>query len=107
MGQAGDRTDREIGDFLRAACDLEPDQLLVCDLPGYERGRETGVVSDMLRDFALAEGVPADAITVFKCPVDGVRRALADARDGDCLVLLALTQRDEVLGMIRSWVEDG
>jgi UDP-N-acetylmuramyl tripeptide synthase len=106
MGQAGDRTDKDIGDFLRAACDLRPDRLLVCDLPGYERGRESGVVSDMLYKLALAEGVPAEAITMFKSPVDGVRHALADAISGDCLVLLALTQRDEVLDMIRAWVED-
>lgn len=107
MGQAGDRTDKEIADFLRAACDLKPDRLLVCDLPGYERGREAGVVSDMLCELALVEGVPAEAITMFKTPVDGVRHALAHATRGDCLVLLALTQRDEVLDMIRTYVEDG
>lgn len=104
MGQAGDRTDQDIQDFVNAACDLNPRPLLVCDLPNYERGRETGVVSEMIREFALDAGVPQDAIAMFKSPVEGVRHALAGAKKGDCLVLLALTQRDEVLEMVQSFV---
>ena len=104
MGQAGDRTDKDIGDLVRAVCGLVPDRLLVCELPGYERGRETGVVPGLIRDFAINEDVSKEAIAVFPSPLEGVRNALADARDGDCLVLLALTQRDEVLALIRSFV---
>jgi len=106
MGQAGDRTEEDIRDFVRAACELNPRPLLVCDLPGYERGRKTGAVSDMIRDFALDAGMPEDAITLFKSPVEGVRQALAEAKEGDCLVLLALTQRDEMLEMVQSFVQD-
>jgi cyanophycin synthetase len=106
MGQAGDRTDKDIGDFVRAACGLNPDQLLVCDLPGYDRGRDPGVVSELIRDCATSEGVPQEAVTMFNSPIEGVRQAFDDAKDGDCLVLLALTQRDEVLAMIQTFVED-
>ena len=106
MGQAGDRTDQEIRDFVRAACDLNPRPLLVCDLPGYDRGRQAGVVSELIREFALDAGLPEDAVTRFKSPVEGVRQALNDAKEGDCLVLLALTQRDEVLEMVRTFVQD-
>jgi cyanophycin synthetase len=106
MGQAGDRTDKDIGDFIRAACAFNPVRLLVCDLPGYDRGRKAGVVSEMIRDFAIAEGIPQEAVVMYKSPVEGVRQALKDAREGDCLVLLALTQRDEVLAMIRSFMQD-
>ena len=106
MGQAGDRTDRDIRDFVMAACDLNPRPLLVCDLPGYERGRQTGAVSELIREFALDAGVPEDAVTLFRSPLEGVRQALADAKEGDCLVLLALTQRDEVLEMVQSFVQD-
>ncbi len=106
MGQAGDRTDQEIQGFVRAACDLNPRPLLVCDLPGYDRGRQTGVVSGLIREFALDAGMPENAVTMFKSPVKGVRQALAEAKEGDCLVLLALTQRDEVLEMVQSFVQD-
>lgn len=104
MGQAGDRLDKDIEDLVRAVCKLNPDQLLACELPGYERGRKPGVVPAMIRDVAIAQGVPAQAVTLFDSPLEGVKVALADARDGDCLVLLALTQRDEVLELIREFV---
>ena len=104
MGQAGDRLDKDIEDLVSAVCKLNPDQLLACELPGYERGRETGVVPEMIRTIALAEGVPAKSISLFDSPLEGVKVALADAQRGDCLVLLALTQRDEVLDLIRQFV---
>ena len=106
MGQAGDRADKDIGDLVAAVCELKPDQLLVCELPGYERGRQTGEVPVLIREFAVAEGVSRDAVTVFSSPLEGVRTALADAKEGDCLVLLALSQRDEVLALIRAFVEN-
>jgi UDP-N-acetylmuramyl tripeptide synthase len=104
MGQAGDRSDKDIADLVRAVCKLHPDHLLSCNLPGYERGRLAGVVAGMIRDLAVAEGVPEEAVTIFTSPEEGVKKALAEARDGDCLVLLALTQRDEVLELVRQYV---
>jgi len=106
MGQAGDRLDKDIGDLVRAACELKPDILLACELPGYERGRQAGEVPGLIREIAIAKGVPADAVTIFPSPLEGVRKALTDAKAGDCLVLLALSQRDEVLDMIRAFVAD-
>ena len=104
MGQAGDRLDDDIDDLVRAACDLNPERLLVCELPGYQRGRTSMEVPARIRDVAIAEGVLDQAIALFSSPLDGVRSALAEARQGDCLVLLALSQRDEVLALIRDFV---
>jgi UDP-N-acetylmuramyl tripeptide synthase len=104
MGQAGDRSDREIAAFVSAACDLNPARLLVCDLPGYERGRESGAVAELIRRLALDKGQAPDTVKMFDSPVDGVRDALHNARAGDCLVLLALTQRDQILAMVRDFV---
>jgi len=104
MGQAGDRLDKDIGDLVRAVCKLEPNQLLACELPGFERGREPGVVPALIRDVAIAEGVPEQAVTLFDSPLEGAKVALANAQRGDCLVFLALTQRDEVLELIRKFV---
>jgi UDP-N-acetylmuramyl tripeptide synthase len=107
FGQAGDRKDEEIAGLVRAVCELNPSRLLVCDLPGYERGRESGAVSKLIAEFAAQEGVADSAVSMFSSPVEGVSQALREARDGDCLLLLALTQRDEVLAMIRSFVGAG
>jgi len=104
MGQAGDRLDEDIDDLVRAACALNPERLLACELPGYERGRPSMEVPARIRNVAIAEGVPDEAVTIFASPLDGVRSALSEARQGDCLVLLALSQRDEVLALIRDFV---
>lgn len=39
ISQAGDRYDKDIHDMTTAACAMHPDHLLLCELPGYERGR--------------------------------------------------------------------
>jgi len=104
MGQAGDRSDREIAAFVDAACELDPARLLVCDLPGYERGRAGGAVAKLIQRLALDKGLPRDSVGMFDSPADGVREALRTARPGDCLVLLALTQRDRILAMVRDYV---
>ena len=106
MGQAGDRANKELGEFVAAVCGLNPDRLLVCELPGYERGRQAGEVPGLIKGFAVKSGVPRDAVTVFASPVEGVKKALAEAKPGDCLVLLALTQRNEVLELVREFVAD-
>ena len=104
MGQAGDRLDSDIEALVRAACELKPEKLLICELPGYTRGREVGDVPALIHRYALQEGVSENAIGLFDGPLDGVRKALENAVPGDCLVLLALTQRDEVLDLIGEYV---
>ena len=104
MGQAGDRLDKDIGDLTRAACTMKPDRLLVCELPGYERGREPFTVPGVIREAALQAGVPADSITLFPGPKDATKQALEQARPGDLLVLLALTQRQEALALVHEFL---
>jgi len=104
MGQAGDRSNEEIGAFLSAACELAPDPLLVCDLPGYERGRLPGQVADLICELAITEGLAQESVKLFDSPVEGVQYALNSAQEGDCMVLLALTQRAEVTELVQKFV---
>ena len=106
LGQAGDRSDREIHDLVRAVCGLLPTRLLVCDMPGYERGRESGVVANLISAFAKDEGLPDEAVTILKDTLAAAQQALTEAKPGDCLVLLAFTQRAEVLSLIRKFIAD-
>jgi len=106
MGQAGDRSDQEIAAFVSAACDLHPEPLLVCDMPGYERGRKPGVVADLIGRLAIDQGLPKEAVRHFNTPLEGVKYALGSAMKGDCLVLLALTQRNETLALVQEFVSD-
>jgi UDP-N-acetylmuramyl tripeptide synthase len=106
MGQAGDRLDRDIQDLTRAACSMNPDRLLVCELPGYERGREPFAVPGVIREAALQEGIPADSISLFPGPKDATKQALEQARPGDLLVLLALSQRQEALALVHAYIQN-
>lgn len=106
MGQAGDRLDQDIGDLTRAACSMKPDQLLICELPGYERGREPFAVPGVIREAALQAGISGDSISLFPGPKDATRQALEDARPGDLLVLLVLTQRQEALALVHEFLQD-
>ena len=45
-----------------------------------------------------------DAVTMFGTPLEGVKNALYSAQEGDCLVLLALTQRGEVTELVQEFV---
>jgi UDP-N-acetylmuramyl tripeptide synthase len=105
LGQAGDRTDREIAGLVRAAFEMNPELLLVAELPGYERGRESFEVPRLIKEHALACGLPASRIEIFPDPVAATERALQWARPGDLLVLLALTQRQETLARIHSFID--
>lgn len=104
MGQAGDRPDEDIAELVRTACGMHPDRLLVADLPGYERGRQPFEVAQLIRTDAMGCGVPAGHIELFPGPREATRQALADARPGDLLVLLALTQRDEALALVHEYI---
>jgi len=105
MGQAGDRTDLEIAGLVRAACEMNPRHLLVTELPGYERGRDSFEVPRLIREHALACGLEASRIGIYPDPLAATEQALKWAQPGDLLVLLALTQRPEMLALIHSFIE--
>ena len=107
MGQAGDRLDKDIIDLVRAACSMRPCQLLVAELPGYERGREPFEVPALIRTEAMKSGIPDNAIEIFQEPREATAQALSRARPGDLLVLLALTQRSAALSLIHEFIENG
>src|SRR5262249_27776357 len=48
IGQAGDRDDAAIREFARAAWAMNPDHVFIKEMEIYLRGREPGVVPDMI-----------------------------------------------------------
>jgi hypothetical protein len=85
---------------------MDPDRLLVAELPGYERGRRPFEVPEVIRKEALRCGVAEDCIEIHPGPREATARALQDARAGDLLVLLALTQRKEALSLVHEFIGD-
>jgi UDP-N-acetylmuramyl tripeptide synthase len=105
MGQAGDRLDSDIGDLVRAAASIRPDQLLVAELPGYERGREPFEVPELIRREAERCGIAKNTIEIFAGPGEATALALSRAKPGDLLVLLALTERTMALSLVHEFIE--
>lgn len=104
LGQAGDRDDEALRDFVRAALPFQPDRIVIKELPEMLRGRQPGEVPAILEDELRRLGIPPDRIERAGSELEGVQKALAEARPGDLVVLLVHTQREEVLGLIREWV---
>jgi UDP-N-acetylmuramyl tripeptide synthase len=107
VGQAGDRHDRDIAELVTAACSMRPDLLLVAELPGYERGRAAFEVPELIRRNAIDCGLAEQRIEIFDGPREATRAALQQARPGDLLVLLALTQREEALALVNEFIGSG
>ncbi|MEO1575520.1 MAG: Mur ligase family protein, partial [Pseudomonadota bacterium] len=93
LGQAGDRSDALIEGLTHAALAANPDQLVICKLPGYERGRDPDDVSALIERVARDAGMASSAIYHADSPIDGTRFALEWAQKDDVLLILALTQR--------------
>lgn len=106
MGQAGDRSDKDIQDMTRAGCNMKPDHLMICEMPGYERGREVGEAAAIIRTTALDSGLAESDISHHDSPFSAAEHALEIARPGDLLILLALTQREKVLDLVHRYVGD-
>jgi cyanophycin synthetase len=104
IGQAGDRLDKEIADMTLAACGMKPDTILACALPGYERGRPQSEVQNLIRQTAIKTGVSPNQIFDFDSPPQAANSALQNADNGDLLVFLALTQREEVFKLVHDFI---
>lgn len=87
LGQAGNRSDEAIGELAATAAAFAPDHIVLKDMAGYQRGRESGAVAGVLRAALLRSGVPAGAIVECLDETAAARLILADARPGDSLVL--------------------
>jgi cyanophycin synthetase len=107
LGQAGDRDDEAIRELARAAWPLRPDRIVVKELPEMLRGRGLGEVPAVLRDELVRLGAAPESVTIAGTELEGIREALAWARPGDLLILLAHTQRDEVLALLDRLRETG
>jgi len=103
MGQAGDRRNDDISAMTAAACDIGPALILACALPGYERGRPQAEVQQVIRETAIQCGMETRQVMDFDAPPEATRYALSHAEKGDLLVLLALTQREDVLSLIQDF----
>jgi UDP-N-acetylmuramyl tripeptide synthase len=96
IGQAGDRSDRDIHNLAQALMAAEPELVLARDIPGYERGREEGEVARLLRSELLELGMPRGAIQLCRDEMHAVNAGLSWAKPGDLVVTLVHLRREDV-----------
>ena len=87
LGQAGDRSDEAIAELAATAARFRPDHVVLKDMEGYLRGRESGEVARLLRATLARHGVADHAIVECLDETEAVRTILATARPGDSLAL--------------------
>ncbi len=103
LGQAGDRSDALIEGLMSSALKAHPDQLIICEMEDYLRGRKKGEIPSIMIDYALASGIKKQQITLADDMIDGMQKALSWSQPGDVLLILALTNRQQIIDMINNW----
>jgi cyanophycin synthetase len=102
FGQAGDRPDDLIRELARGAWESGLDRVWVSELPKYHRGRGPGEVYAVIRDELLANGARPDQVEHREREIDSFEAALAWARPGDLVIMLALERAPELFDRLRT-----
>ncbi|MFC3714774.1 Mur ligase family protein [Luteimonas soli] len=87
LGHAGNREDADLRAVAVTAAEFDPELVVLKDIGGYERGRESGDIARIMREALGEAGVGDDAIETRLDEVEAARRPLEWARDGDLVVL--------------------
>jgi len=105
LGQAGDRSNEDIGDLVDVALGLNPHHVVVCEIPKYIRGREEGEIPNLIKSYFMDQGIQESSIIIEKSIYTGVLSALKWMEPGDLLLLLALDQKEECIEAIQNFCE--
>ena len=97
LGLAGDRTDDEIRGLARAGWEIKPDKVIITEVPEYLRGKDEGVLPALIADELRSCGARDDILAYSSKSFEGVKMAIDWAQEGDFLLLLVHSQRDEAL----------
>lgn len=102
LGHAGNRLDADISALARVAVRYRPDRVVLKDISGYERGRVSGEIADLMRHALEAGGIAPAAIDFIADEVEAVRSLLDWARPGDVLVLPihGFAAKDSIIPML-------
>lgn len=95
-GTAGDRSEHDVEEVVRAIVDARPDRVLVRELQGYQRGRAPGEVPRMFARALSACGFPEGSVAVVDSEVAALGATFASASPGDFVVVLVFLEHAAV-----------
>ncbi len=107
IGQAGDRDDDAIRELPRMAWKTQPDRVIVKELGQHLRGRQPGEIPAIMVDELRRLGAPEEAIGRAESELEAIDQALAWARRGDLLLLIAHEERRAVLARMIELAKSG
>ncbi|MBW8368507.1 MAG: Mur ligase [Arenimonas sp.] len=109
LGQAGNRGDDDIRALAGVAADARPDLVVLKDIDGFIRGRETGEVAQVIGDELRRRGLHDDQLRICLPELGAVRELLSWSQPGDVLVLPihALDAKAEVQSLLDSLASSG
>jgi UDP-N-acetylmuramyl tripeptide synthase len=107
LGQAGDRDDRTMQEFARAAWGFLPDRIILKEMEKYRRGRPIGETASVMRQEFLRLGASPATITEADSEFAAVIAALDWAQPGDLLLLPVHSERDQVLALLEKKKAEG
>jgi cyanophycin synthetase len=99
-GQAGDRSDKDTCDMIQAMWTIEPDMVVVAELPDLLRGRQPGELTKVMSEELMRLGASDDGIIKTDTEYSAVLKSLEWARPGDFLALLVHDDRIETMALL-------
>lgn len=101
LSHAGDRSDDEIINMTKSALKMKPDVLVTAELVDYLRGRELGSIPKLMAKTALEHGMSETNVIFTDSPVTGAKMILEQLEAGDLALLMVLSNRDEVVELLK------
>ena len=102
IGHAGDRQESDFHEVAMCAVDSGADRILIKEQIKDLRGRELGEVPAFMKKTLLEAGISEDRIEIHQSEMDATKAALEWSEPGDVLLLLTLSERNDVLSYLQS-----
>lgn len=99
-GQAGDRSNKDTCDMIQAMWEIEPDMVVVAELPHLLRGRAPGELTEVISNELLRLGASEDGIIKTGTEFAAVVESLNWAQPGDFLALLVHEDRIKTMELL-------
>ncbi len=110
LGQAGNRDDEDIRALAAVAAEFEPALVVLKDIEGYARGRESGAVATILRDALQMHADASHAQIEFRADETQAAKTLLAWAEADDVLLLPIhgsQAREEVTQLLDRLVASG
>jgi len=73
---------------------------VIVEIEQYLRGRESGEVSEIIKQACLDAGLAQNQLHFASSPLQGVQLAIAELQANDLGLFLVLSERDEIIQYI-------